>query len=272
MKRIAILVTLSLLLLVACGQTQTTVVRVTNVKPASQQQANQTQTAQAQQPASNETQQQTQANVTGAASLGDIEIDDAGTYTDTIYPQPGDTFGLKLKVVNKGTTTVNSFEYEVQITDQNNNLVKDDRQTYNSPLAPNGNNEFDLSYSLQSVGTYTLTIKIDPSNVLHEPAGANVEKEITIYVLAPTSTSGSSSSTTTHTTTSSNASGACTDSDGGKNYNVAGTCTSSINAPQGIPDLCLDKRTLWEQYCAPDNSCQQETYACPGVCVSGACT
>jgi hypothetical protein len=65
----------------------------------------------------------------------------------------------------------------------------------------------------------------------------------------------------------------CTDTDGGKNYNVKGTTTG----PQGENtvtkmDTCIDSNKVGEWFCWPsDNHVEGETYTCPNGCQNGAC-
>jgi len=66
----------------------------------------------------------------------------------------------------------------------------------------------------------------------------------------------------------------CTDSDGGKNYYVKGTCASCISSNQGggcggVIDSCSDS-TLKECYCE-GGSIASINYLCPNGCIDGAC-
>ena len=65
----------------------------------------------------------------------------------------------------------------------------------------------------------------------------------------------------------------CTDTDGGKNYNIKGTTTG----PQGSnivtkTDSCLNNNQVGEWFCWPsDNHVEGTTYTCPNGCSNGAC-
>jgi len=68
----------------------------------------------------------------------------------------------------------------------------------------------------------------------------------------------------------------CTDSDGGKSYNVAGQIVGNIGSayPAGnmtYSDSCLDNQTLVERYCSSDPSVFTQQYTCPNGCSDGAC-
>lgn len=60
----------------------------------------------------------------------------------------------------------------------------------------------------------------------------------------------------------------CTDSDGGINYYVRGTASSS-NSSQ--TDYCTNKILLLENYCSANGAIIATTYSCPYGCKSGAC-
>ena len=62
-------------------------------------------------------------------------------------------------------------------------------------------------------------------------------------------------------------SSACSDSDGGRVYDVKGTTTSKIGS---FTDLCKDSRTLLENYCR-DGKRVTETIPCRYGCSEGAC-
>lgn len=64
---------------------------------------------------------------------------------------------------------------------------------------------------------------------------------------------------------------ACTDSDGGKIYDVQGTCTPVYGSP--VTDSCLGTTYLIESYCS-GSSCMSEYHPCNcnnGACVSVSC-
>ncbi len=64
---------------------------------------------------------------------------------------------------------------------------------------------------------------------------------------------------------------ACTDSDGGKDYNVKGNVVaSSPTSSTDVTDLCSDSTKVVEYFCT---NLQQsgETYTCPNGCSNGAC-
>ncbi len=63
----------------------------------------------------------------------------------------------------------------------------------------------------------------------------------------------------------------CSDSDGGKNYDLQGTV--SFNGGQTETDSCADEATLLERYCDEANQHQTETHACGGgfKCSAGKC-
>ncbi len=60
----------------------------------------------------------------------------------------------------------------------------------------------------------------------------------------------------------------CSDSDGGKNYNVAGTV---INGLTVLTDYCMTKYDLKEYSCMTDTSHKSVVYTCPKGCSEGAC-
>ena len=65
--------------------------------------------------------------------------------------------------------------------------------------------------------------------------------------------------------------GVCTDSDGGKVYDVKGTTTDAKGTSKS--DYCLtDGKTLVENSCIETGAGFYENYVCPGTCVLGACT
>ena len=69
----------------------------------------------------------------------------------------------------------------------------------------------------------------------------------------------------------------CTDSDGGKNYNVKGTITYYVNGVQyTLTDTCDSSPAyadlmVFERYCLDDGGTAGLTYFCPNGCSDGAC-
>lgn len=66
----------------------------------------------------------------------------------------------------------------------------------------------------------------------------------------------------------------CTDTDGGKNYNLKGTVTPAGGSAQ--EDRCVGTQysypnRLKEFYCGPDGKHTNELYDCPNSCQDGAC-
>src|SRR3989338_9992524 len=66
----------------------------------------------------------------------------------------------------------------------------------------------------------------------------------------------------------------CTDSDGGKNYNVKGTVMKGTNEEDRATDVCLtlDPTVLAEFYCDSAGNIRSEEYTCPNSCSDGSCT
>lgn len=65
----------------------------------------------------------------------------------------------------------------------------------------------------------------------------------------------------------------CTDSDGGKNYDVKGLTTNSKG--DSMNDYCVSGYTsynLMEGYCGPNGEVANTGHLCPGSCISGACS
>ncbi len=60
----------------------------------------------------------------------------------------------------------------------------------------------------------------------------------------------------------------CTDSDGGKNYEVKGAVTDQYGT---YTDTCLDPIKLVEYYCSSTGTAAKEVYECPGGCQNGGC-
>jgi len=61
----------------------------------------------------------------------------------------------------------------------------------------------------------------------------------------------------------------CTDSDGGINYAVKGTCIDTVNG-QAFSDVC-DGKFVVEYYCSVDSTCAFNKYSCPYGCYDGSC-
>ena len=60
----------------------------------------------------------------------------------------------------------------------------------------------------------------------------------------------------------------CSDSDGGKNYNVLGTADYNY---KNYTDFCLNNSRLLEYYCATNTSVRSVNYTCQYGCSNGAC-
>jgi hypothetical protein len=63
---------------------------------------------------------------------------------------------------------------------------------------------------------------------------------------------------------------ACTDSDGGKEALVAGTCATS---DYSMTDFCTEKGQVEEYFCNPQGGCDSAAMDCPSgnSCSNGAC-
>ncbi|MBI2133738.1 hypothetical protein HYU11_03595 [Candidatus Woesearchaeota archaeon] len=110
-------------------------------------------------------------------------------------------------------------------------------------------------------GAHTISFSIDPENSISESDETNNLKSISITI--PDSTTKT-----------------CTDTDGGKNYDLKGTatsCTGSSSSGGGSgscaasSDYCLTDKILVEQYCDSESNKNYETYSCANGCVEGAC-
>ncbi len=66
----------------------------------------------------------------------------------------------------------------------------------------------------------------------------------------------------------------CTDSDGGKNYDVKGTVMKGTDEEDRATDVCLTitPTVLAEFYCDSSGNIRSEDYTCPNGCSDGACT
>jgi hypothetical protein len=67
----------------------------------------------------------------------------------------------------------------------------------------------------------------------------------------------------------------CSDSDGGIDYYLSGTCSECAHGSQGggcgvTPEICNGPTTLWEYKCN-NNECERVVYECPNGCENGAC-
>ena len=63
----------------------------------------------------------------------------------------------------------------------------------------------------------------------------------------------------------------CTDSDGGRNYNVSGTVIVSGSTPSVNLDICTGTIALKEYYCSLNRYKQSTLYNCPRGCQNGKC-
>jgi len=61
----------------------------------------------------------------------------------------------------------------------------------------------------------------------------------------------------------------CTDSDGGINYAVKGTCVDSVHGA-AFADSC-DGKFVVEYYCNIDSTCTYTKYSCTYGCYDGSC-
>lgn len=239
------------LLFVACAK-ETKVVKVEE-KPAGEMPAiNETQAENATQPTTGQQPSQPSDN--------DLSIDKL--LLSTVYPDVGETFEVKVTIANNGRKDIVNFEYSIEIY-KGSDIVKQDRQTYSGTINKSASIKITREYSLAEIGSYEVIAKIDPSNAIAEFDEANNEKSATLTVTATSNVTQVTNKTSTST------SGLCTDSDGGKTYNVKGTCAGKNAA--GLIDVCIESTLLWEWYCDAYDNCQHIERTCrckEGICIS----
>jgi len=247
MRRIIISLFILLIVLISCSN-KTEVVNVSNIQ-LNKENPNETENKTIEiNKTIEEAEKTTQKIVKKDLALANVLI-------STLYPKSNEPFEIKMTVLNNGSEEISNFEYSVEIYKEGN-IVKQDRQTYEAKLDKNTSIKITRQYILKEGGDYTIKILVDPSNVIEEFDEKNNEKTIEISV--------SQSNITVSVTT--NQTGLCSDSDGGKNYKIKGTCSgkNAIN----VVDGCIDS-TLLEWYCDKYDNCQQVEYRC--VCKEGAC-
>ena len=200
----------------------------------------------------------TPAPVAEAAQATRADLELSSLYLSTIYPTPGESFEINLKITNTGSEQIAAFSLIIKI-ERNGQLIKSDFIDYTAPLAPGASVKLSKQYSLAETGSYRATVKLDPDGKLAEPNELNNIGEQMIVVRQPAGTT---------TTAQAQPAGPCSDSDGGKVYTLKGNCIAS-NTPAGMTDLCLDSTTLWEWFCTGQGECASEQKQC--VCSEGAC-
>ena len=161
-----------------------------------------------------------------------------------INAKPNENFDVIFKVKNTGTDTISSFDYSVRIM-KGSSIVKSDSNTYTQTISPGNSSKIVLTYALSDIGTYDVILNISSMGGSQK-----------INILASSNSTAFVSGGT----------GSCTDSDGGKSYNVQGTCTDGSG--QVYTDLCPHSNTLWEYYCDA-NQCKSEPHNCS--CSKGSC-
>ncbi len=252
MKKIIFLFLVLLLLFVACAKEA----RIVKVEEKS-----------AEMP-TNETpiQNQTEAaqEIPAQPSDNDMAIDKL--LLSTMYPDIGETFEIKVTIANNGKREISNFEYSIEIY-KDSNIVKQDRESYNGTINKSASVKITREHSLSEIGSYELIVRVDPSNAIAEFDEANNQKTATLTVTAPSN--ATQTTTTTSTSTANKSSGLCSDSDGGKTYNVKGTCSGKNAA--GLIDVCIESTLLWEWYCDAYDNCQYVERTCrcdEGVCMA----
>ncbi|MEM4336621.1 MAG: CARDB domain-containing protein [Candidatus Woesearchaeota archaeon] len=264
-----------LFFVVSCGEEEVKVVKIDKnqldiIKPAedSQSDANNKSGVVQQQALQNleqNNQSQTLSKQTmtaqGADTKADLEIVDF--LLSTLNSNQNEEFEVKFKIKNSGTDAISNFDYAI-IFVKNNITIRTDYYNYTQILGVNSlTDKITLSYSLPELGLYDVIVKADASEKFQEPNEENNLKKQKINIIE--SATSSSSTTSTSTTAPSTNSKKCFESDGGKNYNVMGSC---VDENTDIRDVCIDVNELWEWYCSNDR-CVYEVRTCH--CSEGKC-
>ncbi len=186
----------------------------------------------------------------GELMLGPIQL-------STMIPEPNQNLTVKFQFFNKGTSGLDDVGYSVSIS-QGNKTIASDEGIHNSTIAVNSSASVESKFKIADIGSYNLTVKIDPENQISEENELDNKKTLLIAVkkvYAPLTTHASSSQP-------------CVDSDNGRNWTYKGVCQDLNEYQLGVTDSCESSSKLDEYYCK-NNECVDETHMC--VCLEGVC-
>ncbi|MBI5389131.1 VCBS repeat-containing protein [Candidatus Woesearchaeota archaeon] len=177
--------------------------------------------------------------------------------TSPQYPYENEMFNISVLIVNNGTENITEeFDVHVVVEPKGGSpLVNPLLQPVNfncafSSLDLGETNTCSSLLSIEKAGTYRIKAFVDYGSIIAEASDRNNEKTAQINIMGRQFA-------------------ACTDTDGGINYNVKGTAATRT---RNATDLCMDRAILMESYC--NNGISGMRYNCTSegkVCTDGAC-
>ena len=183
----------------------------------------------------------------------DIMIDNV--YWNTINIEKDTEAELTIEFKNRGTVTINNFDYIVKIY-KGTKIWKEDTYEHSEPIAPDEKYKVkDITYTFDEEGTFKAKIYLEGSTESKETSKIYVKKSQTEEDSEDEDDDDESPGL--H----------CSDTDDGRNFIERGTCKDSYGT---YTDTCERENLLSEYYCEPvDQECHVAIEVCN--CQSGKC-
>jgi archaellin len=206
-------------------------------------------------------------NVSEEEATDGIDLELVSLTASTRYPNPDEEFELKIKVENNGNNDVDGFEYTVTILKDGVDYEKD-TYTYEETLEANDDVKIRKDMEFSTYDEYEIQVYLDRDNEIKESNEFNNFETIEINIIEHSEEEEEEEEEEVIPINI----GECSDSDGGKTYNVLGNCTDEGSAVASPEDFCIDDHTLMEFYCVNvTGKCELDEERCDHGCEEGAC-
>ena len=197
--------------------------------------------------------------------------------SETAYPELNQTMKVRTAVQNYGVSAINNtMSYTLKMSRLGVELYNYSESVNINLLATEEQELHEFEYTFDQYGDFEIELIVDEKNTTHELKEDNNVEVFTVYVREavadepddddePPETGLADEDARDEVETN-----GCYDSDGGKEYNIIGTCYDDTSFENGRKDFCSGDERLAEGYCEA-KACTFEVKSCSGVCRDGRC-
>ncbi len=197
----------------------------------------------------------------------DLEI--TNIYWSTLFPDTNESVDLGIKIINKGNTSVDGFNYKITLF-KAYDTWKEETYDYEGILERDDTTKITKTFSFDQAGQFKAEAYIDWDNSIKELDELNNYKQASPLTVSE-STEEETEEEGSEEINATLGENKCVDSDDGINYHEKGRCVDDGPFILGMNDYCETKFSLVELYCT--NTTQRcrfaEPYRC--YCKNGAC-
>lgn len=212
-----------------------------------------------------ETEGEEEEEVSESNLLPDLDL--TNLFWETKFPTINEEDILNIKVKNDGAADIDSFTYAIEWY-KDDEFWKEESFVYNDALKAGDSIKIEEEFSFSSTKTYKAKVYLDEGNEIKENDEFNNLLVAEVTPRLPT-TGDDDDEDEDDNGGSSSSSGTCIDTDGGKDFDVKGTCSDQEEYQAGFDDICISSSLLWEMYC-DNGECKKYEKSCS--CAGGACT